>query len=139
MVREALVSMTSSALSEYLMDECRKVVAKANPEEAAAKEAAEEAKGEEVVKLSMVQLKDLLLNDSNISPSPLQVMSILGGAYEGDDGLVDCDEFIPIAASTIEHMFDPAFLKVSRRRSKRSKGGTVLLHFNPEPSLSLKS
>ena len=42
MVREALVSMTSSALSEYLMDECRKVVAKANPEEAEAKEAADE-------------------------------------------------------------------------------------------------
>ena len=101
--------MTSSALSDYLMGECRKVAGLADDTE------------DTPVKLNLAQLKDLFLNDKNLSASPLQVMSLIRLAEEEEDGLVNCVVFVPLASSTLEHMFDPAFLQRRARLIKRSE------------------
>lgn len=121
-VKSDLLEMTNSALCEYLLDKAM--------QRAAEFEAAGGGGGVPGwAVLTKPQLQSLLAHDRHLGLQPLQVLSLLrlakptpmpahaaaspnaaAGSSPSPSQFVEVAEFIPLAAATIENMFDPKFL-----------------------------
>ena len=123
-MKNTIVEAQGSDVQKYLMDLCK--------EDERVRLSATGEDGTTTGWIPLRNLVNLMVNSPRLSLSRLQVMVLVSEAAI-QDGLVNYWHFVPIAAKTIEMMFDP---KALRRRAelleKTEMSASSLLGMTPE-------